>query len=135
MKLWPLVNASLNALAGVCLLMGWRAIKKGCRLSHQRWMMTAMGCSSLFLCSYLIYHALQGSTPYQGQGFLRTLYFSILLTHTPLAVLIVPFSLWALWYALQGKFAQHVRITRRLFPVWIYVSITGVLIYLMLYVF
>jgi len=99
-------------------------------------MIAALAASFVFLCSYLTYHYLHpGVTRYQGEGLLRIVYFTILLTHTPLAVLIVPFCLTAVYHAIKGNFEKHTRITRWLFPVWMYVSVTGVIIYLMLYVF
>lgn len=132
----PLLNASLNGLAGVFLTLGWRAIKRGDQKIHQKFMMAALCSSALFLCSYITYHALiHGVTKYQGQGILRPIYFLILGTHTPLAIIIVPFSLIAVRHALRNDFVKHTRITRWLLPVWMYVSVTGVLIYLMLYVF
>ena len=132
----PLLNASLNALAGFFLILGWCAIKKGRRDIHQRCMSLALISSVLFLCSYLTYHIfVHGVTRYQGQGISRFIYFTILLTHTPLAVIIVPFSLMAVSHALKGNFTSHVKITRWLLPAWMYVSVTGVIIYLMLYVF
>ncbi len=131
----PSVNASLNALAGCFLLLGWNAIKKGRMAIHRWWMLCAFCASTLFLVSYLTYHiSVPGVTKYPGTGLSRGIYFFILLTHTPLAVLIVPFSLIALWHAWHGNFKAHTKITRWLFPVWGYVSVTGVLIYLMLYV-
>ena len=93
----------------------------------------ALIASTLFLGFYLIYHFAVGVTRYQGKGIARFIYFTILLTHTPLAVVIVPFSLAAVYHALRGNFVSHTRITRWLFPVWLYVSITGVVIYFMLY--
>lgn len=132
----PLLNASLNGLAGIFLLLGWRSVKRGDQKLHQKFMLAAMCSSALFLCSYITYHALvPGVTKYQGEGVLRIIYFFILGTHTPLAVIIVPFSLMALRHALRREFVKHTRITRWLLPVWMYVSVTGVLIYLMLYVF
>lgn len=131
----PAINASLNALAACLLLGGWIAIKRGRRKVHMRFMIAALAVSTLFLCSYSIYHALHGSTPYQGQGSLRVIYFTILITHIPLAGLVVPFSLLAGWHAYKRRFDRHVRITRWLWPIWIYVSVTGVLIYGMLYLF
>ncbi len=132
----PLLNASLNGTAGILLFLGWRAIRQKKNSVHQNFMTAAMVTSFLFLCSYLTYHFLvPGVTRYQGKGILRPIYFFILLTHTPLAALIVPASLTALWHALKGNFQKHTRITKWLYPVWMYVSITGVVIYLMLYVF
>ncbi len=132
----PALNACLNGVAGIFLFLGWRAIKKKNRTLHKRMMICAFISSMLFLCSYLTYHFLvHGVTQYKGQGFLSHIYFFILLTHTPLAVIIVPLSLRALWHAYKQDFPKHVRITRRLLPVWMYVSVTGVLSYLMLYTF
>ena len=132
----PLLNASLNGLAGIFLVLGWRAIKRGDQKLHQKLMVAALCSSALFLISYITYHALiHGVTRYQRQGLLRGIYFFILGTHTPLAAIIVPFSLMALRHALRKDFQKHTRITKWLLPVWMYVSVTGVLIYLMLYVF
>jgi len=132
----PTINAGLNALAGVCLLLGFAPIKRGDRASHRKWMVRAFTCSALFLCAYVYYHATTHIlTRYQGQGIWRTVYFIILGTHTPLAVLIVPFIFMAIRHAMRGEFDKHTRITRKLYPVWLYVSVTGVVIYLMLYVF
>ena len=133
---FPVLNACLNALAFLFLFLGWRSIKRGDRETHRKFMVSALAASFLFLCSYLTYHfAFHGFTKYQGQGALRAIYFFILLTHTPLAVLIVPFCLAAVYFAFKQDFSKHTRITRWLLPVWMYVSVTGVLIYLMLYVF
>jgi putative membrane protein len=131
----PAVNASLNTLAAVFLLMGWVAIKSRDAKKHQYCMIAALCCSVLFLTSYLTYHILvPGVTRYQGEGMMRIIYFTILLTHTPLAAIIVPFCCMAVWYALRKEFYRHTRITRWLLPVWLYVSVTGVIIYVMLYV-
>jgi len=132
----PRLNASLNALAALFLFLGWLAIRRRDEKSHKRWMLMALSASALFLISYVTYHTLvPGVTRYQGVGIWRGIYFTILLTHTPLAVIIVPFCLMAVRHALRGDFKKHTRITRWLFPVWVYVSLTGVVIYLMLYVF
>ncbi len=132
---FPTVNASLNFLAGIFLFLGWRAIKAKNPLRHRKMMIAAFITSSAFLVSYVTYHVMvHGVTHYQGQGIARAVYFFILLTHTPLAVIIVPFILRALWFAHKKDFHRHTRITKSLLPVWMYVSVTGVLIYLMLYV-
>jgi len=131
----PTLNACLNATAGVLLFCGYKAIKNKNLKLHRTFMLSALVCSTLFLCSYLIYHATSGSTPYEGEGFLRILYFSILLTHIPLAVIIVPFCLVAVYHAIKGNISKHTKITVWLWPTWMYVSVTGVIIYLMLYIF
>ncbi len=99
-------------------------------------MVAALVASTLFLCSYVTYHILiHGVTRYPHHGFLRIIYFTILLTHTPLAIIIVPFCIAAIRYAVKKDFQKHTRITKWLFPTWMYVSVTGVIIYVMLYVY
>ena len=136
-KYLPTLNAFLNGLAGVLLLFGFNAIKRGDRGAHKRFMLFGLLASTFFLCSYITYHWLIHGvvTRYLGHGLWRFIYFFILTTHTPLAVIILPFSLTAIWHAYHNDFKKHTKITRWLFPVWMYVSITGVLIYLMLYIF
>jgi len=133
----PTLNACLNAAAGILLFSGWRAIKQGKKEVHQKFMIAALICSAMFLCSYVTYHVLKDGvvTRYTGEGIIRAIYFTILLTHTPLAVIIVPFCIIAVYHAYRQNFVAHVKITKWLFPVWMYVSVTGVLIYLMLYIF
>lgn len=132
----PTINASLNAIAGILLLFGFIAIRRKDRETHKKFMLSALACSTVFLACYLYYHfSSHIITRYQGEGIWRTIYFIILGTHTPLAALIVPFVLLAFKHALKGDFVKHVRITRWLYPTWMYVSITGVIVYLMLYVF
>ena len=133
----PTVNASLNLTAGIFLVLGWLAIKQKKPARHKMMMLGALASSAIFLVSYVTYHALKHGvvTRYQGQGMDRVIYFFILITHTPLAVLVVPVSLIAVRFALRGEYTKHTAITRWLMPVWLYVSVTGVFIYLMLYVF
>jgi putative membrane protein len=132
----PTINASLNASAGVFLILGGIAIKDRNVLRHRKLMISAFCCSALFLCTYLYYHlSSRGISHYQGKGVLRVIYFIVLGTHTPLAVLIVPFIIMAIRHALRGEYEKHTRITRWLYPTWIYVSVTGVVVYLMLYIF
>lgn len=133
--LFPTINACLNFSAAVCLMLGWKAIARLDEKKHRTWMIAALFFSFTFLISYVTYHALHpGVTRYQGEGLLRAVYFFILLTHTPLAALIVPFVIAAVYFALRGERQRHTMITKRLLPVWLYVSVTGVAIYLMLYV-
>jgi cytochrome oxidase Cu insertion factor (SCO1/SenC/PrrC family) len=109
----PTINASLNGLAGVFLLFGFIAIKRRNKNAHHKWMMAAFSCSALFLCTYVYYHATTHLlTRYQGQGIWKGIYFFILGTHTPLAILIVPFILMAIRHAIKGNFEKHTRITR-----------------------
>ncbi len=130
----PAVNASLNGAATVLLFAGWVAIKKRKNRQAHKWFMTgALACSTVFLGCYLYYHYYARMTPFPGDGLLRYVYYAILITHVPLAALMVPFILAAVWFAYRGRFEAHTRITRWLWPVWMYVSVTGVVIYVMLY--
>ena len=129
----PTLNAALNSLSAVFLLAGFLLIKSGNRNAHRACMLTAFACSILFLISYLIYHYHVGSVPFKGQGWIRSVYFTILLTHTILAVTVVPLALVTLRRAWRENFVAHRRIARWTFPIWMYVSVTGVIVYWMLY--
>jgi putative membrane protein len=129
----PAVNATLNSIATVCLAVGWVFIRRRDMRRHRAAMISAFVMSSLFLVSYLVYHANVGSVPFQGQGAIRYVYFAILITHIILAALILPLALLTLSRALSQKFDRHRKIARWTLPIWLYVSVTGVLIYLMLY--
>jgi len=129
----PALNACLNATAAILLVTGWSLIKSGRREAHRKVMLAAVTCSALFLVSYLAYHFQVGSVRFQGQGPIRTVYFAILLTHTVLAVVIVPLVLITLNHGLRERFDRHRRIARWTMPLWLYVSVTGVIIYWMLY--
>lgn len=132
----PTMNAVLNGVAACFLIAGWVAIKRNAnRAAHRNLMIGALFSSALFLSCYLYYHARAGSVPYGGTGALRLVYFAILIPHIVLAGLMTPFILLAVWFAFQKRYHAHARITRWLWPVWMYVSVTGVLVYLMLYVF
>lgn len=131
--LLPAVNASLNALSAVFLTTGWILIRRRQIERHRRCMLSALATSVLFLTSYLVYHAKVGSVPFSGQGAMRTIYFTILITHVILAAAIVPLALVTLSRALARRFDRHRRIARWTLPIWLYVSVTGVAIYLMLY--
>ena len=129
----PALNAILNGTAGLLLFVGWILIRRGNRVAHKRVMLAAVACSALFLVSYLTYHYQVGSVRFQGQGPIRTVYFTILLTHTILAAAIVPLVLITLNHGLRERFDKHRRIARVTLPLWAYVSVTGVVIYWMLY--
>jgi uncharacterized membrane protein YozB (DUF420 family) len=129
----PSVNAALNSLSAVLLTTGYYFIKSRRIGAHRACMLSAFVCSTLFLISYLVYHYQVGSVPFKGQGWIRTVYFTILLTHTVLAAAVVPLALMTLSRALKGRFPAHRRIARWTFPVWLYVSVTGVVVYVMLY--
>ncbi len=129
----PALNAALNAGSALFALAGFLLIRRGRREAHRRAMLGALLCSALFLASYLVYHAQVGSVRFAGQGPLRSVYFTILISHTLFAVLVVPLVAVTLRHALGQRFDRHRRIARVTLPVWGYVSATGVLVYLMLY--
>jgi uncharacterized membrane protein YozB (DUF420 family) len=129
----PALNAALNASSALLLLLGYRAIRAGRKEAHRRFMLAALFSSGLFLVSYLAYHFQVGSVRFTGQGPVRLVYFTVLLTHTVLAAAIVPLVLVTLTRALRERFPQHRRIARLTLPLWAYVSVTGVVIYWMLY--
>jgi uncharacterized membrane protein YozB (DUF420 family) len=129
----PALNATLNATSAVLISIGWILIKRGRRAAHKNVMIAACITSTLFLTSYLIYHAQVGSVRFTKTGAIRTVYLSILLTHTVLAAVIVPLVLVTLSRGLRGNFDRHRRIARWTMPIWLYVSVTGVVVYVMLY--
>ena len=129
----PAVNASLNAASAVFLIIGYRFIRRKKILLHKICMLAAFTCSTVFLASYLYFHSRAGVVHFLGQGWIRPVYFSILTTHTILAGVIVPLVLVTLYRALTNQFDRHQRIARWTFPLWLYVSITGVVIYWLLY--
>jgi uncharacterized membrane protein YozB (DUF420 family) len=129
----PALNAALNGASALLLLAGYLLIRSGRRRAHQLAMLLAVLCSAAFLTSYLVYHVHVGSVPFRGGGTLRAVYLTILLTHTVLATAIVPLVLLTLARALSGRFDAHRRIARWTLPLWGYVSVTGVVIYWMLY--
>ncbi|HEX2254714.1 MAG TPA: DUF420 domain-containing protein [Thermoanaerobaculia bacterium] len=129
----PAVNASLNALAAVLLVIGWVLIRRGRRQAHRNVMLAAVAVSALFLTSYLVYHFQVGSVRFQGQGPVRTAYFAVLLTHTVLATILPVLVVLSLWRAFGRRYDLHRRIARWTLPIWLYVSVTGVVVYWMLY--
>jgi uncharacterized membrane protein YozB (DUF420 family) len=129
----PTLNAVLNALSAGFLLLGYVLIRQGRREAHRRAMLAAVACSAVFLTSYLVYHAQVGSVRFTGTGAIRTVYFAILLSHTVLAAVILPLVLLTLRRALRGDFGRHRALARVTFPLWAYVSVTGVVVYWMLY--
>jgi uncharacterized membrane protein YozB (DUF420 family) len=129
----PAVNASLNALAAVLLLVGYREIRRGRMRRHRGFMIAACVASTLFLASYVTYHAHAGSRPFTGQGPVRLVYFAILVSHVILAAAILPLALITLSRALRERFDRHRAIARWTLPIWLYVSVTGVAVYFMLY--
>ena len=129
----PAINASLNALSGILLLIGYTLIRLRRIELHRRFMIAAFAASSLFLVCYVVYHAQVGSVPFPRQGFVRPLYFTILITHVVLAATVPPLAIVTLTRGLKGRYPQHRRIARWTFPIWLYVSVTGVLVYVLLY--
>lgn len=129
----PTLNAILNASASVFLLLGYRAIRRGDRVQHKKWMVIALILSILFLTSYLIYHYAVGSVPYPHHDWTRPLYFAILIPHVILATLMTPFILMIVRWAFLENFAKHRKLARIVWPVWMFVSVTGVVVYAMLY--
>jgi uncharacterized membrane protein YozB (DUF420 family) len=129
----PHLNACLNATSGVLLFAGFYFIRRGRVTAHLRCMTSALVVSAIFLVSYVVYHAQHGSTRFLGQGLIRPVYFAILITHTILAAVIVPLIIVTFRRARRSDFARHKRIARWTFPLWAYVSVTGVVVYLLLY--
>jgi len=129
----PLVNASLNATSAILLTSGYVLIRRGDIRRHKVAMISACVVSTFFLISYVIYHANAGSKPFPGRGPIRLVYFTILITHVVLAATSVPLALVTLVRALRARFDAHIRIARWTLPIWLYVSVTGVIVYLMLY--
>jgi putative membrane protein len=129
----PALNAVLNGASGLLIAAGWVLIRRRHRVAHKRVMLAAVACSAVFLVSYLTYHAQVGSVRFQGQGAIRTVYFTILISHTILAAAIVPLVLITVSHGLRDRFDRHRRIARVTLPLWAYVSVTGVVIYWMLY--
>jgi uncharacterized membrane protein YozB (DUF420 family) len=129
----PAVNATLNATAAALLLTGYSLIRRKRIQMHRRVMLSAFGVSIAFLICYLIYHAQVGSVPYQKTGAVRVVYFSILITHTMLAATVPVLAIITLRRGLREDFQRHRKIARWTFPIWLYVSVTGVIVYLMLY--
>jgi putative membrane protein len=133
LSLLPHLNALLNSTSAVLLLSGYTFIKLGRVKAHRTCQVSAFVTSTVFLVSYLTYHYFHGTTRFAGQGIARPVYFTILFTHTVLAIVVVPLVLITLYRAARGDFVKHRRVARWTFPIWLYVSVTGVVVYLMLY--
>lgn len=139
LQIFPHLNAGLNALSGVLIVTGFSFILRKKVKEHRFCMLSASIVSAVFLLSYLAHHAIRtyylglGPTKFTGAGIVRPIYFTILTSHTILAALVAPFILLTLWRGLKGRFDAHKRIARLVFPVWLYVSVTGVVVYVLLY--
>jgi len=129
----PALNAALNAIAAAWLVTGYLLIRGSRRRAHRAAMIAAFATSGLFLASYLVYHAQAGSRAFTGQGWIRPVYFTILISHIVLAAAVLPLAIVTLARGLGGRYDAHRRIARRTLPIWLYVSVTGVVVYLMLY--
>ena len=135
----PAINAALNATSAVLLFVGYSFVRRGRIAAHRACMLSAFATSTLFLVCYVIYHILkrrltgQAHTSFTGVGIVRPIYFTILISHLILAFAVLPLVLTTLYFALRGRFDRHRRIARWTFPIWLYVSVTGVVVYVMLY--
>lgn len=134
-RFFPPLNATLNALSGLFLVIAYVYIRRKNVTMHRRFMLSACATSVLFLACYVTYHTLRGGvvTTFAGTGGWRTLYLAILGTHTVLAIVILPLAILSVWNGLKNRIAQHRRVARWTFPLWMYVSVTGVLVYFFLY--
>lgn len=128
----PALNALFNALSSVCLLTGWLAIRRRAVAVHRACMVTAFALSGVFLVGYLAYHYVHGDTRYPGTGSMRAVYLAVLASHIVLSITVVPGALTSFYFALTGQFDRHRRLNRVFLPIWLYVSVTGVAIYVML---
>ncbi len=128
----PPIYATINGVTALLLILAVNQIRKGNRKKHERLMKTALGCSVLFLVLYIIYHITSDSTAYGGEGFLRYVYYFVLLTHILLSIIIIPFVLITYVRAISGQFYKHRKIARITYPLWLYVAISGVVVYLMI---
>jgi putative membrane protein len=131
----PALNATLNGIASICLIAAYRAIRRRKVVAHIRWIVAALAASTLFLVSYVVYHHFKGDTKFLGTGVIRPIYFLILISHIVLSAIVVPMILTSLYLSLSGRLHAHRRVSRWTFPVWLYVSVTGVVIFIMLKAF
>jgi len=129
----PTLNAVLNSFSAIFLITGYIYIKKKNRAAHEKAMLIAFSLSALFLVSYVIYHYTAGATTFTAEGWIRPVYFSVLITHTILAIVVLPPIFILLYRAWKKQYSKHAKLARWTFPVWLYVSVTGVLIYMILY--
>lgn len=125
----PVFNAVFNSLSAAALVVGYRAIRAGNRRRHVAAMLAALGCSAAFLAGYVVHHFAAGDTPFHGQGPVRAVYFAILVSHVAVTIVTLPMILFTLAHAASGSFVEHKRVARRTLPLWLYVSVTGVLVF------
>lgn len=131
----PYLNATFNSISAICLVAGLRAILKGNPEQHKRWMLSAFVASACFLVSYIVYHSFHGDTKFLGQGLIRPIYFTMLISHIGLSVVALPLIFTTFYFSLTQRFALHKKLARITFPLWLYVSVTGVLIVAFLKIF
>ena len=131
----PALNALLNATSATFLVMAYRAIRRRDIVRHSRLVLVALGASALFLVSYIVYHSAHGDTKFGGHGLVRPLYFFVLVSHITLSAVALPMVFLSLFFSLSGRFGRHRALSRYTFPVWLYVSVTGVLVFAMLRLF
>jgi putative membrane protein len=131
----PLVNALLNAVSAVCLVGAYLAIRRRDVATHAYRIVVSLGASALFLVSYIVYHSVHGDTKFGGQGLVRGVYFFILITHVTLSAVALPLVFFSLFLSLSGRFPRHRSVSRYTLPVWLYVSVTGVLVFVLLRAF
>jgi putative membrane protein len=129
----PAVNAFLNGTSAVFLVLAWRAIRRRDVVTHTRRILVSLGASALFLVSYIVYHSVHGDTKFAGQGAIRPLYFFVLISHVTLSAVALPLVFLSLFFSLSGRFPKHKSIARYTLPIWLYVSVTGVLVFALLY--
>jgi putative membrane protein len=128
----PALNATLNATSAVFLVLAFAAIRRRDVVTHSRRVLVSLGASALFLVSYLVYHSVHGDSPFPGTGLIRPIYFFILITHIVLSAAVLPLIFFSLFFSLSGRFPRHKAVARYTFPIWLYVSVTGVLVFLLL---
>jgi putative membrane protein len=128
----PALNAFLNGTSAVFLVLAWRAIRRRDILTHARYILVSLGASALFLVSYIVYHSVHGDTKFGGEGLVRPAYFAILISHVTLSAVALPLVFLSLFFSLSGRFAKHRSIAKITMPVWLYVSVTGVLVFALL---
>jgi putative membrane protein len=131
----PAVNATLNGTSAMFLVLAYRAIRRRDVATHSRRVLVSLAASALFLVSYIVYHSVHGDTPYTGQGAIRPVYFFVLISHVVLSAVALPLVFLALYFSLSGRFPRHKAIARYTFPLWLYVSVTGVLVFALLRLF
>ena len=132
MQWLPAFNAFCNAMSAICLVTGYKAIRERRIATHMRWMLSAFAFSTLFLAGYVTHHAVHGDTKFGGAGLIRPIYFTVLISHVGLSAVALPLILSVLWFAGTGRFATHRRFARVTLPLWLYVSVTGVVVFLFL---